>query len=136
AGRLSTHERRMARMAERVQALEAQNMGDKEWFMRGEAKAGARPLNSALEVDLDFERAVRPPPQPTEEITASLEDLICARIAEHNFDDEYVRAAAGGAATDDRDEKVRAEARGLVKLLFAKLDALSHFHFAPKPVIE
>ncbi len=29
-------------MAERVQALEAQNMGDKEWFMRGEAKAGAR----------------------------------------------------------------------------------------------
>ncbi len=48
---------------------------------------GARPLNSALEVDLDFERAVRPPPQPTEEITASLEDLIRARIAEHNFDD-------------------------------------------------
>lgn len=49
--------------------------------------AGARPLNSALEVDLDFERAVRPPPQPTEEVTASLEDLIRARIAEHNFDD-------------------------------------------------
>lgn len=202
--------------------------------------AGARPLNSALEVDLDFERAVRPPPQPTEEVTASLEDLIRARIAEHNFDDvprvappapekktktidlddkksgkvgrvmlqmscfctddpfdqdcaaplllnapldaydgpgsldvslrntllgvdqthllcqpfllsmtsvimqglgeiyeeEYVRAAAGGAATQDRDEKVRAEARSLVKALFAKLDALSHFHFAPKPVIE
>ena len=52
------------------------------------------------------------------------------------YEEEYVRAAAGGAAADDRDEKVRAEARGLVKLLFAKLDALSHFHFAPKPVIE
>ena len=38
-------------------------------------------------MDLDFERAVRPPPQPTEEVTASLEDLIRARIAEHNFDD-------------------------------------------------
>ena len=50
-------------------------------------RAGARPLNSALEVDLDFERAVRPPPQPTEEVTASIEDLIKARIAEHNFDD-------------------------------------------------
>ncbi len=49
--------------------------------------AGARPLNSALEVDLDFERAVRPPPQPTEEVTASLEDLIRARITDHNFDD-------------------------------------------------
>ncbi len=52
------------------------------------------------------------------------------------YEEEYVRAAAGGAATQDRDEKVRAEARSLVKALFAKLDALSHFHFAPKPVIE
>ena len=49
--------------------------------------AGARPLNSALEVDLDFERAVRPPPQSTEEVTASIEDLIRKRIADHNFDD-------------------------------------------------
>lgn len=44
-------------------------------------------MNSALEVDLDFERAVRPPPQPTEEVTASIEDLIRKRIADHNFDD-------------------------------------------------
>ena len=49
--------------------------------------AGARPLNSALEVDLDFERAVRPPPQPTEEVTVSIEDLIKKRIVDHNFDD-------------------------------------------------
>ena len=48
---------------------------------------GARPLNSALEIDLDFERAVRPPPQPTEEVTASIEDLIRKRIADHQFDD-------------------------------------------------
>lgn len=40
AGPLSTHERRMARMAERVRALEAENMGDKDWFMRGETSAG------------------------------------------------------------------------------------------------
>ena len=45
-------------------------------------------------------------------------------------------AATAGAATSDRDEKVRAEARALAKLLFAKLDALSHFHYAPKPVLE
>ena len=48
---------------------------------------GVRPLNSALEIDLDFERAVRPPPQPTEEVTASIEDLIRKRIADHQFDD-------------------------------------------------
>ena len=30
---------------------------------------------------------MRPPPQPTEEVTASIEDLIRKRIADHNFDD-------------------------------------------------
>ena len=41
AQQLSSHERRVARMAERARALEAQNMGDKQWFLRGEANAGA-----------------------------------------------------------------------------------------------
>ena len=44
--------------------------------------AGQRPLNSALELDLDFERTLAPPPAPTEEGTASLEDRIkCAAAA-------------------------------------------------------
>ena len=30
----------MQRMAERARKLEAQNVGDKEWFMRGEANSG------------------------------------------------------------------------------------------------
>ena len=53
---------------------------------------GARPLNSALEIDLDFDRAVRPPPQPTEESTATLEDMIKRRIGERQFDDPETRA--------------------------------------------
>ena len=40
ARNLSAHERRMQRMAERARKLEAQNVGDKEWFMRGEADSG------------------------------------------------------------------------------------------------
>ncbi len=53
----------------------------------GEGWPGARPLNSALEVDLDFERAVRPPPAPSEAATVSLEDLIRRRVAERQWDD-------------------------------------------------
>ena len=37
---LSAHERRVLRMAERARKLEEENMGQKQWFMRGEAKAG------------------------------------------------------------------------------------------------
>lgn len=44
--------------------------------------AAKRPKNSALEVDIDFEHNVRPPPVITEEVTASLEDMIKKRILE------------------------------------------------------
>ena len=43
AGGLSTmsaHERKVARMAERASKLEEENMGEKQWFLRGEARAG------------------------------------------------------------------------------------------------
>lgn len=46
--------------------------------------AAKRPKNSALEVDLDFEHNVRPPPVITEEFTADIEELIKKRILEVN----------------------------------------------------
>lgn len=51
------------------------------------------------------------------------------------YEEEYVRAKTGNAA-EDKDEATRSQARLLLKGLFAKLDALSHFHFAPKPIIK
>lgn len=44
--------------------------------------------------------------------------------------------ARAGNVVEDKDEKTRAEARLILRGLFAKLDALSHFHFAPKPIIK
>lgn len=40
---------------ERVRELEAAAMADREWHLRGEVAALHRPLNSALEVDADFD---------------------------------------------------------------------------------
>lgn len=42
---------------------------------------------------MDFDRALKPPPQPTEEFTASLEDLIKRRIADQQFDDPVRKQA-------------------------------------------
>lgn len=39
---MSAHERRVARMADRARKLEEENLGEKQWFMRGEARAGGK----------------------------------------------------------------------------------------------
>lgn len=73
--------------AERVKRLENEAMGAKDWYLQGEVDASIRPKNSALELDMEFDTTVKPPPQPTEESTKSLEDLIRSRITEGKFDD-------------------------------------------------
>lgn len=83
----SAHAQRQQRMQDKIRKLEDAAIGDKAWFMQGEVDAGRRPKNSALEIDLDFETTVKPPPQPTEEMTKSLDELIKARIVEGKFDD-------------------------------------------------
>lgn len=53
------------------------------------------------------------------------------------YEEEFVTATTAGASTAvDKQDAVRQEAKNLMKELFGKLDALSHFHYAPKPVIE
>ncbi|KDP31082.1 hypothetical protein JCGZ_11458 [Jatropha curcas] len=168
-GGLSTHEKQLEKLRSEIEQMEKANLEPKSWTMQGEVTAASRPKNSALEVDLDFEHNVRPAPVITEEVTASLEDMIKNRIIEGQFDDiqkvpslpstaprelkeldenkskkglaevyeeEYVQKTNPAAAPLSFSDEQKKEASVLFKKLCLKLDALSHFHFAPKPVIE
>eukprot|EP00897_Mesotaenium_endlicherianum_P002116 jgi/Mesen1/1932/ME000146S01016 len=168
---MSAYEKRSARLQERVHQLEDANLNNDSWILKGEVTAAKRPKNSALEVDIEFEHAARPAPVITEAVTASLEDLICQRITNGQYNDVERKAPAVPADTPSRDrfqldetpsqkglgdiyeaeymtstgmapaaaassETLKQMAGALFKELSLKLDALSHYHFAPKPVVE
>ncbi|KAH8835820.1 U3 small nucleolar ribonucleoprotein complex, subunit Mpp10 [Flagelloscypha sp. PMI_526] len=84
---LSTHEKRLRALQEEISQLETENTSKKDWVLMGEATSRARPHNSLLEEDLDFERVMKSVPLVTEEAVKSLEDTIKARILEGRFDD-------------------------------------------------
>ncbi|OQU89837.1 hypothetical protein SORBI_3002G279800 [Sorghum bicolor] len=166
---LSTHEKERLKMRAKIEQMEKASLEPSTWTMQGEVTASKRPKNSALEVDLDFEHNVRPAPVITEEVTASLEEMIKKRITESHFDDvekplmlpskapkehkevdetkskkglaelyedDYAQKAGIAPAPLSISDELKKEANTLFKRICLKLDALSHFHFAPKPVIE
>ena len=51
------------------------------------------------------------------------------------YAEDYQRRVQGVAAPD-KDEAKRVELRAMTRDLFAKLDALSHFHYAPPQPAE
>lgn len=69
-------------LQERIAELETEALGERPWHLVGEVSAARRPVNSALEIDMDYDTTNKPPPAPTEEATHSLEDMIRRRIAD------------------------------------------------------
>ncbi|CAA3008115.1 U3 small nucleolar ribonucleo MPP10 isoform X2 [Olea europaea subsp. europaea] len=165
---LSTHEKELEKLCSEIKVMEKENLDPKTWTMQGEVTAAKRPNISALEVDLDFEHNVRPAPVITEEVTASLEELIQKRILEGRFDDvqkpltlpsksprekieldenksekglaelyedEYVQKTGLVSTVMSFKDEQKKEASMLFKKLCLKLDAPSHFHITPKPVL-
>ncbi|KAL8781474.1 MAG: hypothetical protein Q9203_000371 [Teloschistes exilis] len=173
--RRSNHERRQAKLAAEIRRLEAANVAKRDWTLSGEARAADRPLNSLLEEDLEFERAGKPVPVITNEVSEDIEALIKRRIINRDFD-EVIRRRPGDLATagakaarrgrfelddtkpqqslaevyeaehlkrvdpdghvDKRDEKLKKEHAAIENLwadVSAKLDALSNWHYKPKP---
>ncbi|KIW05213.1 uncharacterized protein PV09_03756 [Verruconis gallopava] len=85
--RRSNHERRQAKLLQEIRRLEAENVAKREWTMSGEARAVDRPQNSLLEEDLEFERAGKPVPVVTQEVSEDIEALIKRRILARDFDE-------------------------------------------------
>ncbi|MCI10150.1 U3 small nucleolar ribonucleoprotein MPP10-like [Trifolium medium] len=72
----------MEKIQSEIELMEKANVEPKTWTMQGEVTAANRPVGSALEANLDFEHNVRPTPVITEEVTASIEEMIQKRIIE------------------------------------------------------
>lgn len=79
---LSTFAQRQLALKEEIAQLERENIAKKDWTLMGEANSRARPLNSLLEEDLEFEHSQRVVPVITEERVKTLEEMIKARIIE------------------------------------------------------
>lgn len=83
----STFEKQQERLRRVIGALEEENVSEKPWMLRGEVTAAARPMNSLLEHDIDFEHASVAAPAITPEVTSSIEALIKQRIRDRAWDD-------------------------------------------------
>ena len=77
----------MAALSQEITRLEAENVGEKDWVLMGEASSRSRPQNSLLGEDLEFDRVMKAAPEITEENVQALEDKIKARIVDGRFDD-------------------------------------------------
>ncbi|KAK6903305.1 dolichol kinase [Kwoniella mangroviensis CBS 8886] len=83
---LSNHEKRQLALAQQIAELESEAVGPKDWTLLGEATSKARPENSLLEENLDFEQVQKVVPVITDESVKSLEEIIKTRILDNNFD--------------------------------------------------
>ncbi|KAK8069158.1 hypothetical protein PG994_005774 [Apiospora phragmitis] len=161
--RRSAHERKQAKLAEEIRRLEAANVGEKKWVLSGEASAADRPKHSLLDEDLDYEHAGKPVPVITAEISESIEDMIKRRILAQDFDEVIRRRPdsldpnanrRGLVELDDTKNKQslaemyeeehikntnpdsykKKELEQMWREICGKLDALSSWHYKPKPV--
>ncbi|TPX17613.1 uncharacterized protein E0L32_012093 [Thyridium curvatum] len=106
--RRSAHERRQAKLLEEIRKLESEAVKEKKWTLSGEASAPARPHNSLLDEELDFEYVGKPVPVITQEVSEDIEDMIKRRILAQEFDDVIRRLPTGDLPANTR--------RGLIEI--------------------
>ena len=105
---LSTHEKQVAQLTSEIRRLESAAVAKRDWTLSGEARATDRPLNSLMAEDLEFERAGKPVPVITAEVSEELEALIKRRIINRQFD-ELIRRRPDAAGVASSVRRGRAE---------------------------
>lgn len=154
---------------ERIKQLEEKQIGTKHWSMLGEVRASQRPVNSALDIELDFDSAMRQRniTEKDEEQNSmnNLEERIKHRIVESAYDDvirtkptesskpavvqvsqekdrrslselyeeQYLQQMQKRQDGEPQHDKKHEEIDQLFKQLTKKLNALSNFHYTPRP---
>eukprot|EP00069_Balaena_mysticetus_P018658 bmy_11614T0 len=159
----SSFEIRQEKMNEKIASLEKQLLEKKPWQLQGEVTAQKRPENSLLEETLHFDHAIRmeettfqlediikqrikdqawddvvrkeKPKEDAYEYKKRLtldhekSKLSLAEI----YEQEYIKLNQQKTAEEENPEHV--EIQKMMDSLFLKLDALSNFHFIPKPPV-
>ena len=87
ARKLSAFQRAQQILSKQVETLEEQSMQEKKWQLRGEAYGRERPKNSVLCMEMEFDDVRQTPPDISELMTTSLENVIEVRISEQRFDE-------------------------------------------------
>lgn len=92
----------------KIEALEEEIISKKPWQLRGEVSAHARPVNSLLFEEVNFEKNLKAP-EITPETTETLEELIKQRIKDNKFDDPVKKIKPVIAATSTRQVEISSE---------------------------
>lgn len=120
--------------------IEKELVREKPWQLKGEIGAHARPVNSLLFEDVQFEQRVKAP-EITEQTDQSLEDIIKQRIKDKRFDDP-VRKTKPLVAPSSRNVEVSSEKSkiGLAQLyeqeLLAKTTSGNQTKDGPEKEVE
>jgi U3 small nucleolar RNA-associated protein MPP10 len=106
--------RQIADIRSKIAQLEEENLGPREWALRGEASARDRPANSLVEADMDYDALKLHKRSVTQDVNQSLEALILGRIKARLWndveriednDDSAVAKALGDGVQDAKSSK-------------------------------
>ncbi|MEQ2203365.1 hypothetical protein XENOCAPTIV_029237 [Xenoophorus captivus] len=112
-------------MSQKIQELENSALAQKPWQLSGEVTAHTRPENSMLEEDVEFEQTSRMG------LTLSLFTFLLHHIQTAQASIFIILLFQH--KTEEEENPAHVEIQKLMDTLFLKLDALSNFHFTPKP---